>query len=1465
MKSVFILVRIWSVFFLMTLSQTGFGQIFASQTEGCAPLVGVDFGHTFGVVTGILWNFGDGSSATVNSPSHTFQDPGVYTVTFTANGGISETIQIEAFAHPVAIFSLPEPNSGCLPFTISCVDESTAANGATLETWTWDFGDGGVIVGGDPNPSYTYTLIGVNDISLVVEDNNGCESSSLMMNAVTTSIPPSVELISFPAATSACNPPLQVDFNTVASSNSPLTDALDIFWDMGNGTTNTVADPIAITYTALGTYPVILEVTDDIGCVNSQTIDVFIGSPQAEWELIGGPNFCDLVTVVNTSDAAQTTVNWGDLFVIDYDNGAPDTLTHSYLVPGTYTASITTSAPGCQNTDFVEIIIEDVQASFTSSPNFSCIDTLQVTYVNTSAPMQQYMWTFPGNPDTLYGTTAIFTHQSPGSEDPYFYDPLVMFGATLTVTSASGCMESTTIFNDSIMIPYSGFYVNQHEGCAPLTISFSDTSDAVTDIVNWQWVFDDGTVIDLDNMDDPIEHTYTQAGEYSPYLIITTENGCTDTSFVIPVSVGTPLSPGVNLSPVQVCPNEPVDFSTITNGNVDYWNIVTDGGQFSSCSTEAAGSDGFSSSAGFHDVTVMANYNGCISETTLIDAIEVLGPIGHFYIETDCSAPFTINCIGSITGASSWTYDFGDGNTFISSADQNITHTYATTGDYLVTLTSVASTGCPPFEESFLVHIRDVSASVTNNLSSCEGADFTLNGSNSVDVEDGMVESYLWIFDSGLNIAPFWTTAPNPSIEVGASGAFEVQLVVQDINGCRDTANTTFFAYDVDAAFEMDIDSYCMPLEVQFNDLSVSDTTIVGWSWNFGNGTFSNDQFPSQTYTNGSFFEITLTTTNAIGCTDDFWLTVMPDIPNANFTISDGQTCSGDSITFNPNVTSYTSYDWGFEDGQSADLSNPTIAFDEAGSYDATLTVINAAGCSQVSTMFNAVTVQDYPLVGFNSTVDELSHICYPILIEFTDTSLASVFDYRDWDLGTAAPVVSAATVGTIYEAPGTYTVSLEVGTTFGCVSSVSKEYLIEGPVGDFTMSDDAICIYDAVTLELLDTIGVTSFLWDFGNGADSANVNPITYTYNELPSGGSTVLQLVMWSGDFTCSYTTQHPFTVNQTIADFDRNNELLLEDTVHCFGVVDQFNNQSWDATNFHWDFDDLYYSSAPNPSHLYQAGGTYDITLYASNVNTGCADTITKSVTVFPKMNVGTEDGLACLGDTIQLSAYGGYQYLWSPEDEVSDANIQNPIIFDDIDHELTVLVTDTNECSKLLYLDADFIRPPPEPSWTDTILDYGQILDFQYPNEEYHYYYWANEIGTICSTCGTNGFTPVNDHIYTLIVTDQLHCFVDTFQFGVQVLADLPFFMPNAFTPNEDGLNDQFFPVTSRAMSDDYEFTIWNRHGEQIWKTNDLAGKWAGPPKGSQYYSQNEVYIWTVRIRDLKQVMHVFKGTVTAVR
>jgi gliding motility-associated-like protein len=88
------------------------------------------------------------------------------------------------------------------------------------------------------------------------------------------------------------------------------------------------------------------------------------------------------------------------------------------------------------------------------------------------------------------------------------------------------------------------------------------------------------------------------------------------------------------------------------------------------------------------------------------------------------------------------------------------------------------------------------------------------------------------------------------------------------------------------------------------------------------------------------------------------------------------------------------------------------------------------------------------------------------------------------------------------------------------------------------------------------------------------------------------------------------------------------------------------------------------------------------------------------------------------------------------------------------------------------------------------------------------------------------------------------------------------YVPNSFTPNNDGVND-FFKVFTHDSLDFYEIKIYNSWGEMVWNTNNVNEKWSG---GDKFYSQSNVFSYILFYQNKKEkIIVIRKGFITLVR
>lgn len=1432
-------------------------QITANDSTGCAPMT-VTFTGVPGA-TNVVWNFGNSTSSGSANPQSIYTQPGSYTVTYSAtvNGSpFNSTIPITVHGKPTPAFSAISDTKGCIPLPVTFNSTSTGGGGSAIVNHVWAFGDGGG-ASNTGQPTHTYTLAGQFSVTLIVTDANGCDSSTTVPNIATASAKPVPVITSSP--TSSCTAPLTVTFNgSQSTSGSPVGNTLTYGWSFGNGNTASTVGTHTQTYTTPGTYTVKLIVTDNNFCSDSTTTTVTIADPLATFFV--PDTVCKTVTFDPTGSSSSNLV-W------QYGDGQVGSSTsHTYAVAGVYTVSLTVLSTGCQDDTTRTIVVEDVFPDFTSAPTYTCMVPQTISFTNTTTSNTtssiSYQWSFSSghgmfsvNPDNSTATNPTIVLTERDTNQYTVWDEQYLVSVTLVATTSHGCTESITkSFLDTVYLPTARFQPDKYQGCAPLTIAYSDSSKSKETIVSWAYDFGDGTTATQATGD--VTHTYTSPGIYYATLVITNSAGCIDTSYAIRIEVGGAPTPDFSISPATACANTPIDFTDLSvpaaNSPIDTWHYYTDNDFImSSCYNDPNPTYSFVSQAGSQDVTLEVCSRGCCSTVTQPNAVTINGPIVEFTSALDCDSSHVVKFTSLVQDASSYTWDFGDGSPQVSN-EPIVTHTFTTTGDYTVKLWGTGT--CPADTFSMDVYIKDIKADFITDSVFCSGVPGPFNAGPSVDVYSFTKNGYIWLW--GDNTPPTITPDSIAVHQYASPGLYTTKLIVTDRNGCRDTITKDILVSKVVADFTVDKFNGCVPgWTPVFMQSAVSDHALTDWDWNFGDGGTGTGDTTTHTYTNATAlnFTVTLTVTNEYGCVHDAFKVLTPSVPVATFSSSNLQLCTGTGTDFFPSsqILGY-SYEWNFGDGGQDSVAAPTYTvshtYTAAGNYNVSLTVTDTIGCQRTQTLNNYVSVQEKPQAGFSSPSDALSALCYPHPIVFNDTSIANVFGTREWDLGNGSVIAPNPSAFTIYQTPGVYDVSLIVTTTFGCSDTISKQYNVVGPSGDFTVSDNTICKGETVTFDLINAVDVTSYEWNFGDGTNAGMVDPVQHTYTFHPPSGTTNVTLVLYTGNKVCPVSVIKPINIHQVIADFNRNG-VADTDTAHCLGLPDAFTNESTNATTWTWNFGDGSPTTTANdPNHTYATADTFDVSLAIFHSATGCADTMIKQMVIHPKPVAVTGDELACAGQPVTLQASGAGpngEYQWIPATDLSNDTIFNPVATVTTPTSYDVIVTSQFGCTDTATAQIGVVVEPLPVTWSTSII-IGQTtpLDYPYP-QSYYIYSWNPTDSLGCNNCPSTTSDPREDITYTLTITDMEGCFTTQAVFTVDVRPLSTAEMPTAFTPNGDGVNDIVY-VRGWGLESIEEFTVYNRWGQVVFTTNDIEQGWDGTMNGVPQNMDTYAYIVKVR-------------------
>ena len=1044
----------------------------ASPLRGCAPLV-VQFNDlSTGGPTSWNWNFGNGNTSTSQNPGATYSLPGVYSVTLTAsNGGVPSTIvktnYIVVYNKPTANFSVSS-HTICVGQSITFTDSTIlSAGGPPIAAWAWDFADGNSQTTSNTSVTHTYNTAGNFPVSVIITDTNGCTTSKV--KTVVVVAPPNASFTASPLF--ACTAPLTVNFINTSSSSGAVTYS----WNFGNGNTSTQQNP-SYTYNSAGSYPVSLIVNQG-GCTDTVVIPNQIVIQNINVSFAATPTtVCSgqSINFTNTSVPVATSANW------NFGDGNTSTTispVHTYTAAGTYTVSLAaTDANNCSgNFNSVVTIDQTPVAAFTADTLVACSNPFNVNFTNNSTGAATYNWSFgDGNTSVIQNPSHVYT--TPG-----------IYTVTLHISNANGTCFDSIVKNSYIIIdlPVAAFTSVPDSGCVPLPVIFTSNSTSTIDpITSYSWTYGDGN--NSSGGASSSNNTYTTSGVFSPSLIVQTVHGCRDT-FVCINCIKTGLQPIANFGILNdtVCYGKIVNFSdSSTNATGWFWMFGDGANSQLSSPTHVYGD------TGTFQVKLVVYNNGC-SDTSVIKRVVVLPPKAVLTQTLSCINYFTVALSSQSIGADSLFWDFGDGSAD-SSNNLNPIHTYTVTGPKTVTLTAYNyATGCDNTASVTFTIAQPIASYTLPSSQGCYAfnVDFT---STSQDAN-----TYYWNFGDPSTLADS-SVSSIPSYTYNAPGAYTVSLVITDVNGCKDTVTGIVKSLGPIPHFYADTLGGCKPLPVTFVDSSMTDSVLVQWTWNFGDGTIvtTNNDSITHIYNTPGNYNVTMSVKDTNGCVKTITINnlIKPTFPYPAFTL-DTFACRGDLLTFDASATNAVGphYSWNFGDGSPVvNTTNPitTHSYSVDNYYTVSLMVTDTNGCD--STLIYKVRILK-PTANFNWNI--LNAGCGTLQIAFQDSSQGYITNWN-WDFGNGA-TSNLQSPNYTYVQPGTYNASLIVTNAGGCKDTIRKDSIIvvPGPVGSFSFSPNTGC--NPLTVSFIGTSGnAQQFIWDFGDGNLIPAGSTITHTY---------------------------------------------------------------------------------------------------------------------------------------------------------------------------------------------------------------------------------------------------------------------------------------------------------------------------------------------------------------------------------
>ena len=872
------------------------------------------------------------------------------------------------------------------------------------------------------------------------------------------------------------------------------------------------------------------------------------------------------------------------------------------------------------------------------------------------------------------------------------------------------------------------------------------------------------------------------------YTVVGTTNGCTGSTTVV-VTVTPPCGPTVATTGVTVCNGVCGSVtSTAANGTPPYTYLWNTGATTPNLTPAPC-------------PTVTTTYTITVTDNSVpkgtASAIAVItvnpNPVVSVPAATICNgASTTLTASGATTYTWVPTTGLSSGTGTSVTANPNTTTTYTVTGSN--------PTGCTG-TTTVTVTVNPIPVVTVPNASICPGGSTPLTASGAT--------TYTWSPTTGLSSGTGTTVTANPS-------ATTTYTVIGTSNGC--TGSTTVIV-NVGAlvATVSPNKTICFGSSTQ---LTAGGGSIYNWT-------------PATGLDNPSIFNPiaspTITTTYTVvvsdaTCSDQAVVTITVDpaitLNVAPVNVTCFGACNGQTIVIPSGGNGSFTYAWSGGCTQAA-CNNVC-----AGTY--TLTATDGVGCTATGT----TTVTQPSALTVTNTSSNVS--CFGVCdgtASVTAGGGTAPYAYAWSPSGGAAANATALCAGS-------YTCTVTDANSCTIKTSVT---ITQPTAIVVSTANKAICPNGSVTLNATSTggSGAITFTWSpsgsLSSGTGSSVVaNPTTttvYTITGTDANG--------------CTGGTSVTVTVNPVPV-------ISIPAATICQGTSTTLNASG--ATTYSW-----------SPTTGLSSGSGATVTANPFTTTTyivvgtnsfGCTGSSTVTVTVNLAPVITTTGGNACPGLPITLTASGANTYSWAPPTYLNTTTGPTVISSPSSTTIYTITGVGANGCSATANATAT-VNPKPVAAFITSPDDANEF-------NPTIYFYDQSSGGPIVTwhwTLGDSANTPSSlqnpvfkyppyAHTYPikLVVVNQYGC-IDSITGTVIIHGIFTFYIPNTFTPNNDGTNDGFMPKGVGIDESDYDLWIFDRWGNLIWHTSIWGDAWDGRANHGADVAQIDTYVWKVHVKE----------------
>ncbi|MEM9544502.1 MAG: PKD domain-containing protein [Bacteroidota bacterium] len=1381
--------------------------------SGCAPLTVTLVDSVFSPVEIVRWDWSIENglfSSTSSTPNFTIQDTGRYDVTLIVENinGCIDTVVVEDY---IKVGMLPEVDFVANPLE-SCLDvakQFTDLSSDYVDEWEWKFES--FTFSNEQNPFETFGFPGTFDIVLTAA-HNGCSDSLRIEDYITILEPVSSKDFEY-----NCEDPYSVNVINTSFGYDSLS------WTLYLSDTDSLitSDTIFGTYTFSdrGKYLLKLYTTNfETGCEHESIDTIHIVDPIASY------------TLDTLRGCAPLEIQLGDF--------SQDAFSYEYLTDAGTIDSIFSSEPTITFTEGGVIngpllIITDIHEC---KDSFQLMDSVIVNRLDAAVEYPSVVCV-PDEVDLIEQSVDVLGNkikwewkianglfQSSSQDTSIYLDSVGVYDLSFKVEDDWGCEDSLYIPSAINAVEIVPDFTSDTLGCTTAPISFTAMGDNGF-VDSYEWDFGDGN----SSVEQNPEHKYAQEGVYNVCLTMGDSRGCFRT--ICKDEIVTIIDPDANFTgdPIfATCPPLLTNFENLSEDAIAYtWDFGDNSGRSLNDSPSHV-----YTSPGTYDVTLIAQSTSKCFDTLIIeDFVRLEGPSGEFTFElSSVCVPIRVDLFAQSDGYYSYTWDYGNG-VLDSVAGLIITDTtsftYTETGIFTPKLIITDSIGCSRSFAGDPIAVNEVELDFLKTTDPLCGPPLDVHVDN---ISSGTTDAvtYSWYVEGPQE---FTSSDSSPVFSITENGVYSVNLIAA-YDLCIDTLTKHDFleiAAIPDVAFEIVTDAFCADVNAQFiNTSSVSYGEFAEWHWEFGDGNSSSVENPIHQYTGEESRTITLTGITDKGCEASF-TTSFDVLPSMPVDAGDDQLiCVGDEIELNGQVENL------LENGTVYWESNPTLSCLDCLNPVASplftsqyfLVSIHPNGCEARDTI--EVTV--VPIPGPELTLAGDSIICLgtesTIIVEdfnpaysyFWNQDVPGQDCYEDCEVVNVSP-----------EEETTYFVT--VINEFGCEESDSVTIEVESSFVEFIPDVKGICVGESTTLHVL---AGNNPQWDF-----DPDISCLTCSEIEVTPDQNKKYYLSIESDIGCMYYDSVEVLVIPDNFLSAGSDEEICLGESImlNASGIGDV----QWYPEEIIENSTSFSTRATPNASGFIGLEATFD----------ECTQLDSFYVEVHTHAEITAIGDSICTGGTGILRAEGKIDsYRWKLDDETLlnqdlEASAETTKFYKVIG-EYRSCVPDTAEAMLFVHPIIEYALP--EDFYIIHLND-QVALKPEFDNSRNYLFEWFPETGLDCADCPDPIISGIMENMeYELLVEDEDSGCMQAYEISVRFQNECTqniFHLPNIFSPNNDGDNDEFLLTTSNP-EEFISMSVFDRWGNLLFSSNDINEGWKGTMGGATRV-QPGVYVYRIEL------------------